>query len=425
MTLREAVGRAVAQNPDITLARLDEENARHGVQVAKDPFAPRVNVGSGLAYSNGFPMSIEGSAPSIVQAHATQFLFNRQQSYAVAQAKEQVRGAGFDVAGKRDEVAYRTASFYLDAERAARVLTLARKDAESLQTVLAAIQAQVKEGRALPLAEKQAALQLARARQLAEALDGDQANAETQLAIAVGFSADDRVRPVAEQRPAPALPESEEHAVQAALESNQELRKLQSQIAAKGLEMRGEKAARLPRVDLVAQYGLFAKFNHYEDYFQHVQAAQRADRVIVPGAGVQRSGRQGADVADGDGHFTLEGSVEQRAQPDQRGFAAIVPRSEEGRDGGGGGAAGSGGGARATFGESGADAGGTAYAAPGGRGAGSRERQVDRVLRRAVRGREGAVERAAADGGSGAGDRGDAVGWDRRSPLAVCQAFVR
>ena len=268
MTLREAVGRAVAQNPDITLARLDEENARHGVQVAKDPFAPRITVGSGLAYSNGFPMSIEGSAPSIVQAHATQFLFNRQQSYAVARAKEQVRGAGFEVAGKRDEVAYRTASFYLDAERAARVLTLARKDAESLQTVLAAIQAQVQEGRALPLAEKQAALQLARARQLAEALDGDQANAETALAIAVGLSADDRVRPVAEQRTAAALPESEEHAVVTALESNKELRKLQSQIAAKGLEMRGEKAARLPRVDLVAQYGLFAKFNHYQDYFQ-------------------------------------------------------------------------------------------------------------------------------------------------------------
>src|SRR5450755_4684174 len=139
MTLREAVGRAVVQNPDIALARLDEENARHGVRVAKDPFAPRISVGSGLAYSNGFPMSIEGSAPSIVQARATQFLFNRQQSFAVAQAREQVRGAGFDVAGKRDAVAYRTASYYLEAERAARVLTVARKDAESLQIVLASI----------------------------------------------------------------------------------------------------------------------------------------------------------------------------------------------------------------------------------------------------------------------------------------------
>ncbi len=89
MTLRQAVTRALQQNPDVTLARLEEENARHAVGIAKDPFSPKVNVGSGLAYSNGFPLS----APSIVQAHASQFLFNRQQSFSVAAAKEQVRGA--------------------------------------------------------------------------------------------------------------------------------------------------------------------------------------------------------------------------------------------------------------------------------------------------------------------------------------------
>jgi outer membrane protein TolC len=67
------------------------------------------------------------------------------------------------------------------------------------------------------------------------------------------------------------LPTSEDEAVKAMLESNKELQRLQSQIAAKGLEARGEKAARLPRVDLVAQYGLFARFNHYEDYYRSFQ----------------------------------------------------------------------------------------------------------------------------------------------------------
>jgi outer membrane protein len=271
MTLRQAVEIAVRQNPDIALARLDEENARQSVRVAKDPFTPRLTVGSGLAYSNGFPMSIEGSAPSIVQANATQYLFNRPQSFAVAQAREAVRGAGFGVAGKRDEVAYRTAELYLDAERAVRVEELARKDAESLQKVLETVQAQVHEGRALLLAEKQAAFQVARARQVAEELDAERATAETALAMALGLSADDRVHPVAEQRPAPALPQSEEQAIQSALESNKDLRKLQSQIAATGLEARGHNASRLPRVDLVAQYGLFSKFNNYQQYFNRFQ----------------------------------------------------------------------------------------------------------------------------------------------------------
>src|ERR1700743_3607668 len=88
MTLRQAVDQAVKQNPEIALSRLDELKARQGIRVAKDPFTPHISVGSGLAYTNGFPMSIEGSAPSIVQARATQDLFNRQQSFQVAAAKE-------------------------------------------------------------------------------------------------------------------------------------------------------------------------------------------------------------------------------------------------------------------------------------------------------------------------------------------------
>jgi outer membrane protein TolC len=35
--------------------------------------------------------------------------------------------------------------------------------------------------------------------------------------------------------------------------------------------MRSFKAMRYPKVDLVAQYGLFAKFNHYTDYFRTFQ----------------------------------------------------------------------------------------------------------------------------------------------------------
>src|SRR5712692_4827826 len=92
MPLRQAVDRALEQNPDIALARLDEQKAAQAVRLAKAPFSPTIGAGSGLAYSSGFPMSIDGAAPSIVQARATQFIFNRQQSYLVAEARENVRG---------------------------------------------------------------------------------------------------------------------------------------------------------------------------------------------------------------------------------------------------------------------------------------------------------------------------------------------
>lgn len=297
MTLRQAVGQAVKQSPDVVMAALEEEKARQAVRLARDPFTPRIVVGSGLAYTNGFPMSIEGSAPTIIQAQATQFLFNRPQSYAVAQAHENVRGAGLAVAGTREEVAYRTVDLYLAAERAGRLVELARREVESMERVARAVEAQVEEGRLLPIERRRAALNLAQARQLVENLEVEQAAAETSLAIVLGMTADDRVRPVESERSAPPLPATEEEAVESAVAANKNLRRIESQIAARGLEVRAQRAARLPRIDLVAQYGLFSRFNNYEEFFQRFQRHNgqiglSMQLPILPGPGVDAGAAQ-------------------------------------------------------------------------------------------------------------------------------------
>lgn len=271
LTLRQTVELALKQNPDIALARLDQEKARQGIRLAHGPFTPRVTAGSGLAYSDGFPVSIAGSAPSVMQAVTTLDIYNRQQSLLVAQAKEDARGFGFAAANKSDEAAYRVAALFLDAERASRLSQLAGKDIESRQRVLAAIQAQVQEGRALPLAQKQAELAIAQTRQVILDLEDRRDAAETSLAVALGFPAEDRVEPAQEQRAAPALPDSVEAAIETALESNKELRQLQSQSASKQLEIRSDKAARWPRVDLLAQYTMLAKFNNYTEFYNKFQ----------------------------------------------------------------------------------------------------------------------------------------------------------
>src|SRR5579862_3330971 len=122
LTLRQALDQALAQNPDLLLARLDQQKARSQITVAHDPFLPKVFAGSGAAWSTGFPNSIDGSAPSIVTVHTKMALFDRPQSYLVAQANEDARGAGIDVTQRQSEVIYRVASLYLDAEQAARSL---------------------------------------------------------------------------------------------------------------------------------------------------------------------------------------------------------------------------------------------------------------------------------------------------------------
>lgn len=272
MTLRQAVEAALKQNPEIAMARLDAEKAGQAVRVARDPFTPKVFAGSGLAWTNGFPMSNAGSGPSVLQARAVADIFNRSQTYAVAQAREDARGAGFAAAGKREEIAYRTASLFFDAERAARGGELARKNAESLARVLETVDVQVREGRALPLARKQAELELARARQSAAAFDDEQAATETALALVLGLASEERVRPApGSERPVPPVPSSEESAIQSALQSNSELRRIESQVSSGQLQLRGQKAQRLPRADLVAEYAMMAKFNNYDQFFRKFQ----------------------------------------------------------------------------------------------------------------------------------------------------------
>src|SRR5689334_5037348 len=93
LDLKAALRRALEQSPDVLLSRYDEANAKQAVQIARDPFAPKLIVGSGLAYTYGFPMSIEGSAPSLFQVKASQSIINRPQGYLLAKAKVEAQGA--------------------------------------------------------------------------------------------------------------------------------------------------------------------------------------------------------------------------------------------------------------------------------------------------------------------------------------------
>ena len=97
------IGQALQQNPDVILARLDQQKARYQVTIAKDPFVPKLFAGSGAAYTYGYPNSIDGNAPSIVQVKTIMSIYNRPQSFQVAQANEGLRAAEVEVSRRQDE----------------------------------------------------------------------------------------------------------------------------------------------------------------------------------------------------------------------------------------------------------------------------------------------------------------------------------
>ncbi|HEY6347411.1 MAG TPA: TolC family protein [Bryobacteraceae bacterium] len=272
LTLKEAVNLALEQNPDLVIARLDQQHARAQVNIARDPFSPKVFAGSGAAYTNGFPISIDGQAPSIVQARTSMSLFDLPQHYLVAEAREQQRGAGLDIEAKRQEVAYQVASLFLDVQHVSLSLAAAQREEENLARVQELVNARVQEGRGLTHELKQAQFSVLQAKQRVETLQLDLLNAESSLAVTLGLGVDERVRAAEEElpvlaAPSPAAPSPEDRVIEQTLAGSPEIKRLESNLQAKLLEVKSYKAQRLPKVDLVAQYAMLAKYNNFREFY--------------------------------------------------------------------------------------------------------------------------------------------------------------
>ncbi len=271
MTLAQAMARAAEQNPDVLLASLDQRKAKSQVDQTAEPYSLKFSAGSGLAATYGFPQSVNGNAPSLFQMNAQRTIFDRTLYYRVEQSKENANGAQFDIRMKQEDVAYRVASAFLDAESALRNAQAAADEVKNLQSIQALVETRVNDGRALPIELKRARVNVATAEDAADTYAHDQANAEISMAQLLGFPAGDRVRPALEERPLTS-PITQQQAVNNALADNAEVRRLESGIRAKQLEVKSFQSSRLPKIGLVAGYQVLStKFNNYGQYYTHFQ----------------------------------------------------------------------------------------------------------------------------------------------------------
>jgi len=283
MTLREALDLALSQNPDILLARLDQEKMRYQVTISRDPFVPKLFAGSGAAYTYGYPNSIDGNAPSIVQVKTVMSLYNRPQNFLIAQANESARAAGIEVSRLQEEALYRVTALFLDDEQVARSLGAAQRQIENLTRIRDLTETRVSESRDLPIERSRAVVNVARVRQRVESLSLDLTNAEMTLGLVLGLNPDDRVRPAMTERAPLQQPASEDLAIEEALANSRELKRLESQMQLKTLEVKQYQAMRQPKVELVAQYSLFSKYA-FQNYFQKFQRnnAQLGASIEIP-----------------------------------------------------------------------------------------------------------------------------------------------
>ncbi len=269
-TLQQALEMAARQNPDVTLARLDQRRAEEGVYVALDPFRPKVYAGSGLAYTYGYPNSIDGNAPSIIEVKTQMSIYDRSQRYTLAAARETARGSASGAQAKAEDVAYQAADLFLTASEFEHDSAQITAQIPSLEKVVGVMNASVNEGSELPVEVTRARVNLESAQVRLDSGKLDSDYYEMLLAVALGYPATDRVKPLDSPTADLLVPPSEDEAADSAIRNNRELNQMRSNVLAKQLDLRSYRAARQPKVDLVAQYALFAKYN-YEQYFQKFQ----------------------------------------------------------------------------------------------------------------------------------------------------------
>ncbi len=267
MTLREAVDLALHNNRNILLAEANSARAAAEHDQAQSQFRPQVLLGSGLAYTKGFPLSIEGSAPSIFQVNSSQALFDRNLRNLEKQAGQMQQAAGKSLEDTQDQVVADTALTYLDLDRSRRSLDYLRGQVESLEASAQLTEERVQSGLQPPLDTTRARLGAARARSELAALENQVSLLEFHLRDLTGIPASERIETQAVE--VPPLPDATlEEWIARALANQPALQALDDEVRAKEFQVKSEEGTRWPRVNLVGQYGLFSKINNYDQYFQ-------------------------------------------------------------------------------------------------------------------------------------------------------------
>ena len=268
LTLSEAIALALRNNREIQMSQAGVARADAGFKQVQSLYRPQVLIGSGAAATRGFPLSIEGSAPSIFNVATSQALFDRSLKNQQHQADQMRVAAEKSLEEKRDDIVAETAMTYLDLDRSRRSLEYVRGQAQSWQRMAQITEERVRAGLEPALELSRAQLNSARARSRQVAAENQVAALENRLRDLLGLGESVSLQTEPAEIPLFRPDETVEQLLARAFENNGGLQALAEQVRAREFQVRSEEATRWPRVNLVGQYGLFSDVNNFSDFFR-------------------------------------------------------------------------------------------------------------------------------------------------------------
>jgi outer membrane protein TolC len=265
--LKRAVELALAHSTTMQASQTDEQRAFASYHEARNQYLPQLTVGSGLGKSYGYPLSLEGSAPSIVNTTAQFALINPALRDFVRAARTDYQASTVQTKDQRNQVIQDTVLSYAELSKWEKLMTHLSHDYEDALKMEQTVNERVLAGVDNPLLRNQARLSAARVYLHISQAQGAIDVLRNRLSQLTGLPAT-----AIETAPEsiPALPEvkQEDNLAAKAAHDSPLIQIADIRASALAFRARGEHRALWPSVDFAAQYALLATFNNYQQFFQ-------------------------------------------------------------------------------------------------------------------------------------------------------------
>jgi outer membrane protein TolC len=299
--LKRAVEIAVAHSSTMAASHADEQRAFAQYLEERNQYLPQLSVGSGLGPPTlGYPLTLEGIAPSLVNINASSAVFNLGLQDFIRAARSEYVESQVQTKDQREQVIQDTVLTYAELCKWQGVSSYASREYDAALKAEQAVNQRVEQGVDSALARNQARLVTARIYLRISQAQGSIDVLRHRLAQLTGLPAES-IEADADSIPKlPEVKQNEDLAQTAEATLPVEIADLRAK--AFELRARGEHRAMWPTLDFAGQFAYFAKYTGYQDYFQKgsFQAENGSVGVVIRFPFFNFSQRAHAKVADAD-----------------------------------------------------------------------------------------------------------------------------
>jgi len=265
--LKRVVELALTHGASAASAEAMAQRAYASYREARNQYLPTLVVGSGLGYTQGYPLSLEGSAPSIVNTTAQSAVINAALRDFVREARTQWQATTVRSKDERDQLIQDTVSSYAELSKWESLLAHLSEDYSASLKMEQLVNERIQAGVDNPQARTQARLNTARVYLHISQAQGSIDVLRARLSQLTGLPAAS-IETIPDS--IPALPEikQDENLTTKAVEVSPAVQIASLNSTALAFHARAEHRTMWPTMDFAAQYALLAKFNNYQNFFQ-------------------------------------------------------------------------------------------------------------------------------------------------------------